>query len=110
MSGLFRRKGNRDEAAPTDGTTPIALTPFRQTVRVRGQVTKIRQRPARGLPSLVVTISDESGRVTAIWSGRRSIGGIGLGRDIVIEGVAAPSPDGPTFLNPSYLLLPPPKG
>lgn len=108
MSGLFRRRGNKDvDSSHEDDTTPISLLPFREAAKVRGQVTAIRQRPARGLPSLVVTISDGSGRVTAVWSGRRAIGGIGLGRDVVIEGVAVNTPDGPMFLNPSYVLVPP---
>jgi len=107
VSGLFRRRGNKDVASPADDTTPISLLPFREGAKVRGQVMTIRQRPARGLPSLVVTIDDGSGRVTAVWSGRRAIGGIGLGRQIVIEGVAVETPDGPMFLNPSYVLLSP---
>ena len=107
MASLFRRKSSSTEEHDTaDDTRPIASVVSRDVVKVRGQVTRIRQRPANGLPSLVVTISDESGRATAVWSGRRSIGGIGLGRTIVVEGVPASTPDGLTFLNPSYTLLP----
>ena len=107
MAGLFRRKAAQQDhhQTPADDTVPIARVESRETVRVCGHVTRIRQRPAQGLPSLVVTISDDTGRATAVWSGRRSIGGIGLGRTIVIEGIAVPTPDGPTFLNPSYTLL-----
>jgi hypothetical protein len=107
MASLFRRKSsNHEHADDADDTQQISLVAAREMVRIKGQVTRIRQRPANGLPSLVVTISDESGRATAVWSGRRSIGGIGLGRTIVVEGVAASTPDGLTFLNPSYTLLP----
>lgn len=107
MAGLFRRKAaqanHHDSAA--DDIIPIAQVQTREIVRVCGHVTRIRQRPAQGLPSLVVTLSDDSGRATAVWSGRRSIGGIGLGRTLVIEGIAVQTPDGPTFMNPSYTLL-----
>jgi hypothetical protein len=110
MAGLFRRKSSNpagDSSHDTaDDTCQIASVSPRGVVKVRGQVTRIRQRPANGLPSLVVTISDESGRATAVWSGRRSIGGIGLGRTLLIEGVASETADGLTFLNPSYVLLP----
>jgi hypothetical protein len=107
MAGLFRRKAAQPDHhhAPADDTLPIARVETREVVRVRGQVTRIRQRPAQGLPTLVVTISDDTGRATAVWSGRRSIGGIGLGRTLVVEGIAVQTPDGPTFMNPSYTLL-----
>jgi hypothetical protein len=41
-----------------------------------------------------------------VWSGRRSIGGLELGRKVVIEGVPMASPTGLRFLNPAYTLLP----
>ena len=64
----------------------------------------MRTKPARGIPSLCVQVSDGTGTVVALWTGRRSIGGVGLGRTIVLEGVASDSPDGLTFMNPSYEL------
>ena len=53
-----------------------------------------------GSPAVSVT-----GSVTVVWSGRRSIGGVGLGRRIIIEGVPMKGPHGLTFTNPSYELL-----
>jgi hypothetical protein len=103
---LFRRTRQQ---VPTAGSapqvTPIGEITARQRVRVMGQVTRMRQRPATGLPALVVTVSDGSSSITALWSGRRSIGGIGLGRQLIIEGMAVDGPDGITFFNPAYELL-----
>ena len=65
----------------------------------------MKTKPARGIPSLCVRITDETGTVVAVWTGRRSIGGIALGRRVLLEGVASDSPDGLTFMNPSYELL-----
>jgi hypothetical protein len=51
-----------------------------------------------------VSIADNTGSVTAVWTGRRSIGGISLGRTIVIEGVAVQHGDHLEFNNPMYEL------
>jgi DNA/RNA endonuclease YhcR with UshA esterase domain len=101
-----RRQGSNAAEVQDDMTQPIARVARRSLVRVKGQVVRMQQRPTSGLPSLVVTIEDNTGRATAVWSGRRAIGGIGLGRTLVIEGVPVAGTDGPTFFNPAYTLLP----
>ena len=104
--GIFRR-GARDEAqfpAPAD-TAPIGSAGPRRHIRVCGEVSRLRVTPARGVPSLCVQVSDGTGTVVAVWTGRRSLGGVSLGRRIILEGVAAESPDGLTFMNPAYELL-----
>ena len=103
--GIFRRERQEDVGSigPV-GTEPIGSIAARRHVRVAGQVSRMRTKPARGIPSLCVQVSDGTGTVVALWTGRRSIGGVGLGRTIVLEGVASDSPDGLTFMNPSYEL------
>jgi RecG-like helicase len=106
--GILRRK---DKAAPVaDASDPtvlaIAEAPPRQRVRVRGKVTRMRARPSSGLPSLAVTIADDTGTVVAVWTGRRAIGGITLGRKLVLEGVAVRRGNQLEFTNPQYTLLP----
>ena len=102
---MFGRK-KKDDVSETEETFPaLASVSPRMHVRVRGQVFKLRTRPRQGMPALEVTLVDESGSVTVVWSGRRSIGGVGLGRRIIIEGVPAQGPRGLTFTNPSYELL-----
>ncbi len=66
----------------------------------------MRARPTSGQPSLAVTISDSTGMVTAVWTGRRAIGGITLGRRLQIEGVAILIGSQLEFTNPAYTLLP----
>jgi hypothetical protein len=68
----------------------------------------MKSRPAVGLPSLAVQISDDSGTVTAVWTGRRSIGGIKMGGLIELEGVPLRIDGRLEFLNPAYTLLPGP--
>ncbi len=65
----------------------------------------MRARPTDGLPALAVTISDDSGTAVAVWTGRRSIGGVALGRGLVIEGVAIRRGEQLEFTNPEYTLL-----
>ena len=92
--------------SPSDGAVPICDALPRRRVMVAGQVMRMRSRPTSRQPSLVVTISDDSGSVTAVWTGRRSIGGISLGRRLCIEGVAVLVGDRLEFTNPAYTLLP----
>lgn len=102
---LFRRK--KAETAPQEVVLgiPMADVPLRTPVTVCGKVTRMRTRPAHGVPALVVTLRDETGFVTAIWTGRRTIGGIALGRTICLEGVCTRASDGATFMNPAFTLI-----
>ena len=63
-------------------------------------------RPTSGQPALAVSISDDTGTVTAVWTGRREIGGVTLGRRIAISGVPVKRGDHLEFTNPDYTLLP----
>jgi hypothetical protein len=93
-------------AAVSVDPTIVAMSEVlpRVRVRVRGQVTRMRARPTSGLPSLAISVADGTGSVTAVWTGRRSIGGIALGRTVVIEGVPAQHGDQLEFINPVYTL------
>lgn len=84
----------------------IADTPQRKYVTVAGKVTRMTARPTSGQPALAVMISDDTGTVTAVWTGRRAIGGITLGRRVAIEGVALTHAGHLEFTNPRYTLLP----
>lgn len=106
--GLLRRRAvARPE--PTDAHGPtlaIGDADPRTPVRVVGQVSRMRARPTTGVPALAVTISDDTGSVVAVWTGRREIGGITLGRRLLIEGVAVRRAGRLEFTNPAYTLLP----
>ncbi len=101
---FFRRTKSDGAPAVEPGVVSISEACPRRPVRVRGQITRMKARPTTGLPSLAVSIADDTGSVTAVWTGRRSIGGIALGRTIVIEGVAVQHGDHLEFNNPMYEL------
>jgi hypothetical protein len=106
---LLRRKQRDDqppEALPLPVCTPIGETQPRQPVCVSGKVIRMTARPTSGQPALAISISDETGTVTAVWTGRREIGGVTLGRKIAISGVPVMHGDHLEFTNPGYTLLP----
>lgn len=84
----------------------IANVRPRSRSTVCGMVVRVRTRSTVAIPAVEVAVEDPSGTAFAVWPGRRSVAGVGLGRRILIEGVAAPSARGPVFTNPSYRLLP----
>lgn len=103
------RRKNRDQTAEPSNepvSACIADIQARQFVCVTGKVTRMTARPTSGQPALAVMVSDDTGTVTAVWTGRRSIGGITLGRRVAIRGVAVAHGSKLEFTNPSYTLLP----
>lgn len=85
--------------------TPIDQIPLREPVRIGGEVQESRMVPRAGSPAVEVIISDGTGRATAVFTGRRKIHGISLGRGIVLEGVARMERGRLVLLNPAYTLL-----
>lgn len=108
MSILRRHRGvdAAHVAVAPPGLVPIAEAPARRHVVVEGQVVRMRARPTSGQPALAVTVSDSTGSITAVWTGRRAIGGVTLGRRLRVEGVAVRVGDALEFTNPAYTLLP----
>ena len=107
MSLLRRKQENLPpDAIEPPTSTPIAETQPRQRVCVSGKVIRMTARPTSGQPALAISISDETGTVTAVWTGRREIGGVTLGRKLAISGVPVMHGDHLEFTNPDYTLLP----
>jgi len=102
---MFGRKKQPVVNTSIAGTTPIAEAQARTTVTITGQVVRMQSRPASDLPTMVISIKDSTGTAIATWTGRRSMGGIALGRRIVITGVATHTTGLLTFVNPEYQLL-----
>ena len=61
--------------------------------------------PRQGVPTLEVVISDGTGSVTAVFTGRRNIIGIEHGRAVILEGVAVPERGHNVLFNPAYTLI-----
>jgi hypothetical protein len=72
-----------------------------------GEIASLRIVPRAGSPSLEATLTDGSGSLLVVWTGRRKIAGVAPGKRLVISGRGAPQ--GPKnrlmILNPRYELL-----
>ena len=97
---LFKRTSKElSQESPSDILRAKDAVP-RVRIRMQGTVLRVKAKPAAGLPTLIVTLGDDQGRVQAHWTGRRSVPGVTLGATLIIEGVATPTVDGLVFLNP----------
>lgn len=88
------------------GLTNIGSMTCRVPVRVGGEIKQLRVVPRAGSPSLQAVLSDGSGEMEIVFTGRRSLGGVHPGRGILIEGVAHQEKGRMVIVNPAYTLLP----
>ncbi|HZD71190.1 MAG TPA: hypothetical protein VFA45_20510 [Actinomycetes bacterium] len=87
-----------------DEVTPMATARPRVRGRFEGDVRKIRIQPLAAVPTLEVVLDDGTGRLTALFMGRRGITGIECGRRLSIEGTPVSTEHGLTLYNPAYDL------
>ena len=89
------------------GAVSIANLPPRSEGTVVGEITSLRIVPRAGSPSLEATITDGTGSLLVVWTGRRRIAGVTPGKRLVVSGRgAATGPRGRLLMfNPSYELL-----
>ena len=66
----------------------------------------MRTVPRSGIPALEIVVCDGTGDAIAVFTGRRSIGGLEHGRGVMLEGVAHHEHGRLVILNPAYTLLP----
>jgi hypothetical protein len=87
--------------------TPIERVRPRDEVAVVGQITSLRIVPHEGSPWLEATISDGTGSLVVMWTGRRRIAGVAPGKRLVVTGRGSPygRQGRVRFLNPRYELL-----
>ena len=114
--GLFRRWSNRlsetDEerlalqvrewAATVDGAVRIDEAPVRQRLKLAGVVNRLSVVPGQGVDSLEAVVTDGTGEVTAVWTGRRAIPGMYLGTRMIVEGVLVQQGSGRRMVNPAF--------
>ena len=98
----------REFCSSHPGVEPIASVKARTPTTVVGEIVAVRIVPKHdGSPWLEATISDGSGKLVALWTGRRRIAGVKAGQRLVLTG--RPSPSGPggrlLIYNPLYELL-----
>lgn len=87
------------------GLTPLENLSLRVPVRVGGEVKRVVLTPRNGIPNLEVMISDGTGTIVAVFTGRRRIAGLEHGRATIFEGVAMLDRDRTIVYNPAYTLV-----
>jgi len=90
-------------SSPND-TIPMAEARARVRSRFEGEVRRIRIQPLAAVPTLEVVLDDGTGRLSALFMGRRAIAGIECGRRLAIEGTPVVGERGLTLYNPAYEL------
>lgn len=76
-------------AETIEGTVRISGAPVRQPVRIAGVIRRMTVLPMEGKEALQALISDGTGEVMIVFMGRRGIGGLSLGKRVVVDGVLA---------------------
>ena len=88
-----------------DQVTPMGEARARVRARFEGQIRRIRVQPQAAVPMLEVVMEDDTGRVSALFMGRRGIAGVQCGGRLAIEGTPVAGERGLTLYNPAYDLL-----
>jgi RecG-like helicase len=83
---------------------PLDEVEARRHATVAGEVRSVRIVPRAGADALEVTIVDGRGVLTAVFLGRRRIGGIVPGRRILLEGMVGTEEGRAVIYNPTYTL------
>ena len=91
-----------------EGVTSISDLVPREEATVVGEITSLRIVPRPdNVPWLEATISDGTGNLMVMWTGRRRIAGVAAGKRLMVNGRGAPKGKGGRLLitNPRYELL-----
>ena len=79
----------------------------RRLAKVAGRVVAVRIEPKDSAPQFTAQLDDGSGRIDAIFMGRRSVPGIEPGAHVSVEGTVCASHSLPRIFNPRYELITP---
>ncbi|HVM11205.1 MAG TPA: DNA-binding protein [Actinomycetota bacterium] len=94
------REETRQWAAEVAGATPIGSCERRSRCRIAGVVRRMTIRP--GEESLEALVTDGTGEVVAVWTGRSHIPGVGLGTRVLLEGMVVEEKGRLRVVNPGY--------
>ncbi|MDN4481592.1 OB-fold nucleic acid binding domain-containing protein [Demequina muriae] len=84
--------------------TPISDLQPRAMAAIAGRIVSIQVEPRDAAPKLTARVDDGTGRVEAIFMGRRAIAGIEPGARIRLEGRVCATDALPRLYNPRFEL------
>ncbi|HEY4396262.1 MAG TPA: hypothetical protein VGO28_01180, partial [Acidimicrobiia bacterium] len=96
--------GGRSNVAAKLGTTSVVIADveWRQRVRVTGTVSALRVQPMSGTCALECTLVDDTGGISVLFLGRRTIAGIAIGTSLTVEGMVVDHHGRLAIMNPVY--------
>jgi amino acid transporter len=96
------------EGASTEVRQPVSVRDvrWRNRATLEGRIRSVYVGPVSGSPALEAELYDESGGITLVFLGRRSIPGIEPGAKVRVEGMVGETEGYLAMTNPSYRLLP----
>lgn len=83
----------------------IGQVSVRTYARVTGRIVWVQVEPSDAPPQLTARVEDATGRLDAIFLGRRAIPGIEPGQTVVLEGRISEAQSVPLMYNPRYELV-----
>ena len=83
----------------------LAHVAHREHVRLTGRVRSVKVQPLRGTPTFELTLVDDSGALSVVFFGRRSIAGVGPGVVLTVEGAVGEHQGRLAMLNPAYEIV-----
>jgi RecG-like helicase len=92
----------REWAETIPDTDRINQCPTREPVRISGVVRRLTLRPSNGSITLEAVVTDGTGEVTAMWTGRDHIPGLALGTQVLLEGVLGKDRTRRRMVNPHF--------
>ena len=90
--------------APTP--VPIADVAWRDQVAVAGTVRSMRLAHAESGDTLELTVFDDSGGITVVFTGRTEVPGVDLGTSLELHGRAGSRRGALALMNPELRILP----
>jgi RecG-like helicase len=87
--------------------TPVTIESAapRSYAQVAGRIVWVQVEPSDAPPQLTARVEDATGRIDAVFMGRRTIPGIEPGREVVLEGRVSDAQVIATMFNPRYTLV-----
>jgi RecG-like helicase len=92
----------REWADSIPDTDRISQCPTREPVRISGVVRRLTLRPSDGSITLEAVVTDGTGEITAMWTGRDHIPGLALGTQVVLKGVLGKDRARRRMVNPDF--------
>lgn len=94
----------RPPEAPSTSGSGIGAVKFRDRVELDGRVQSMRVQPWSGVATLEITLTDDTGAITVVFLGRRTIAGIAPGTRMHVSGVVGSHHGRLAMLNPRYRI------